>query len=416
MSAAERFTVMTTGSIEPGFDQDQVAADFGGLLHMTGEMAESFVTTAQCVATNLEKPRAVAYQQSLMEIGLPVVLVPANDPSAKPANEETRKLAEANYSVDIKTEEELAFEARQARNKKRTIRFTVLGVAAVALAGVLLFTKAPSVATSQFVTLETFNPEPRAGEQIEKLMAVSGLNDDFANFSSGMHDAHVEYFSQVKRQSPTLTDKKYDDLMQLVPRTYNESGLKNSMGNHLQQSTFESDVIDLIKLFETPAASQYVALSKQRNPDSDPQGFEQFKASLVDTPLTNRRVNALTLVVDAMGLDDAAFEVTTDIHRNLIATTGALRPDRQTTAAKVRITAEIKAMRLAAASMKPQIREEVITVLAWQYADQSDNELYELRDVMNRYIARNFIRDMSEGFENYLHTSTLWLHRNLDHR
>lgn len=422
MTAVERYTVMTTGTVEPGFDEDQVAADFVDLLHLTPAMAISFVSSKQCVAADLDESRAMAYQQSLSKIGLPVVLVPSDQLDAVSANDNHHALDDFEKPFDPQSieqssdelAEDLRLQPAEPRKNNRTYRLAILGVIVALLAGVITLTKAPSVASAKFVTQKTYTPEAKASEQIQKLLAVSGANDDFTSFTNVIKIAHTEYFSQLRKQSPTLTDEKYNILMELVPRAYNDVALKNVMGNRLQQLTFESDVIGLIKLFETPSLRQYISLTKERNPMSDPEGYEGFKTALKASPLSSQRRDLIALFIDTLGLDDAAFEIAADLQRNLIANAGELRPDKNTTAAKESVRDEIKLMRAAILPSKPAIRDEAITTLAWQYEGVNIEELAALREKMGGYLIRNHIRELSAGYESYLLKSTTWLHGQLD--
>jgi len=118
---------------------------------------------------------------------------------------------------------------------------------------------------------------------------------------------------------------------------------------------------------------QYVSLTLQRNPISNPEEFSIFKASLKRTPLPKRRYDAISDFINTLGLDKAAYGVSSNLQRNLITTAAELRPDRNTDTADIR----------------------------------------ELRNIMDRYLVRNYIRETSAGYENYLLKSTFWLHRKL---
>jgi len=64
MSAERTYSVMTTGTVQDGFDENYVAQAFVELLHTTPEKASAFVTSAQCIASNLSKEKAEAYEAS----------------------------------------------------------------------------------------------------------------------------------------------------------------------------------------------------------------------------------------------------------------------------------------------------------------------------------------------------------------
>ena len=422
MSAVERYSVVTTGAIVPGFDQDQVAQAFVGLLHISREMADTFVTSKKCVASDLEEPRAMAYQESLKEIGLPVVIVPSDELNAAPANDDHHVSAEPIKSataVDTdfvptrEIENDPYLEVSKPRKSKRVFYLAALGVITALAAGVFVLTNNPTTSNSTFDAIDSYLPEAKAGEQIETLLSVSGMNDDFANFPAFIQSAHVEYFDELKKRTPTLTDKKYNELMKLVPRAYNAEALKNAMGNRLQQNTFESDVIGLLKLFENPSVKQYVSLTLQRNPIANPEEFSIFKASLKRTPLPKRRYDAISDFISTLGLDKAAYGVSSNLQRNLITTAAELRPDRNTDASKKRVDNEIQNSRTGFSRLKPEIREELINTFAWQYAEIDTADIKELRNIMDRYLVRNYIRETSAGYENYLLKSTFWLHRKL---
>jgi len=379
--------VMTTGAVEPGFNKDQVAEAFVGLMHLTREMADSFVESKMCVASDLNEQRANDYLQSLSEIGLSVVLVPADKQSAE--------LPKFNNQLDNS----------QLGDQHSLNNFDSSKEFVVPLEHELVDDPYLQVSKPR---------KTKSGEQIETLLSVLGVQEDFAHFSNFIKTTHTQYLDEKKRKSTTLTNEKYDDLMQLVPRAYNPEALKTVMGNRLQQAAFESDLIDLIALFQTPIVRQYVSLTTAKNPLSDPQGYESFKASLDITPLSENRIQAIADFVDTLGLDDAAFEIAADLQRTLIANAGELRPDKKTTAAKAQIREQIKAMRVTVSRTKPAIRNDVITTLAWQYADVDTGKLRDLQKAMNRYIVRNYIRAMTDGYENYLLQSSMWLHRQLD--
>lgn len=430
MSAVERYTVMTTGAVEPGFNKDQVAEAFVGLMHLTREMADSFVESKMCVASDLNEQRANDYLQSLSEIGLSVVLVPADKQSAelpKFNNQLDNSQLGDQHSLNnfdsskefvVPLEHELVddpyLQVSKPRKTNRIYSLIALGVIVTLAAGFFAYKKVPTGVEAELITLESYKPEIKSGEQIETLLSVLGVQEDFAHFSNFIKTTHTQYLDEKKRKSTTLTNEKYDDLMQLVPRAYNPEALKTVMGNRLQQAAFESDLIDLIALFQTPIVRQYVSLTTAKNPLSDPQGYESFKASLDITPLSENRIQAIADFVDTLGLDDAAFEIAADLQRTLIANAGELRPDKKTTAAKAQIREQIKAMRVTVSRTKPAIRNDVITTLAWQYADVDTGKLRDLQKAMNRYIVRNYIRAMTDGYENYLLQSSMWLHRQLD--
>jgi len=108
-----------------------------------------------------------------------------------------------------------------------------------------------------------------------------------------------------------------------------------------------------------------------------------------------------------------AYGVSSNLQRNLITTAAELRPDRNTDASKKRVDNEIQNSRTGFSRLKPEIREELINTFAWQYAEIDTADIRELRNIMDRYLVRNYIRETSAGYENYLLKSTFWLHRKL---
>ncbi len=483
MSAARRFTVMTTGNVEPGFDEDQVALDFISLLHTSPETAVSFVHSEQCVASDISEDRALAYQKSLCEIGLRVVLVQcedteaANEPVAASVSE--NEIPEAKQAAEVEVLTEAAQEQQNDLNTEsaattsgshsgksefasednasedtyigsmpnapmeliadsaepvgvdlrpenelmhkrgnRTFRLALLFVIAAVLAGFIVATRSPvSVsAAKSLVAPSQFSQTARASEDITTLLDVSGMKADFEMFTDHMKHAHEEFFRPQLNSNTTLTQEKYDQLLELIPHAYNAQALHDTVGNQLQKTSFEADVVDLIKLYETPIVKRYVEISNERNTQINPDGFETFTASLQESGLSTDRRLAIVGLIDVLGLDTATFDIAGDLSRNLIATAGELRPDKDTQAAKDRVKDEIKAMRAQMTMSKPLLQDHTVNVLAWQLESFTTWEIQELRTAMDRSIARGFIRETTVGYESFLRDATFWLHRHLDDR
>ena len=79
MSSARLFTVLTTGQIEPGFDETQVALDFVSLLNTTPERAIAFIYSEQQLVVDVDEARALAYQKKLSDIGMQIRIVDSGE-------------------------------------------------------------------------------------------------------------------------------------------------------------------------------------------------------------------------------------------------------------------------------------------------------------------------------------------------
>jgi len=103
MNAARRFTVLTTGEVEPGFDETQVALDFVDLINTTPERAVAFIHTEQQLVAEIDEERALAYQKKLTDIGMRIRVVDSEELAA--ANDmEAQRQPESNPVDDEDTE------------------------------------------------------------------------------------------------------------------------------------------------------------------------------------------------------------------------------------------------------------------------------------------------------------------------
>jgi len=433
MNAVKEFSVLTTGKVQPGFDADDVESAFVKLLNSTPEKAHAFVSSEQCIASDLTAERAEAYQEALVEIGLDVTIVPshtsgeaANDESADEPSTAT-DISEAAHNqrhddgeaadsepVDSRTQLPIHKNNPPKPSTNRPLRLLLLGVVAAAVGLSVYLTRGPTIIDTGFGSPTAFHQVPRGNKEIETLISVSGLDAEIEQFSESLTVMHQEYFTELRNTTASVTQKKYQMLMEDVPKAYNAEALHSAMGNWLQRTMFEFDVTELIEMYNMPSVKKYVIAASQRNPSVDPAGFEEFKERLNKNPLSEQRRQALIGVVDSMSMDDAVYNVSGDVQRNLIATAGQLRADKNTPAAKDRVREEIKAMRVAMNWAKPEIRNEVILTLAWQYEGSEVSELHTLRDAVDRSVTRGLVREVTLAYEAFLRDATIWLHRQID--
>jgi len=94
MNAARRFTVLTTGEVEPGFDETQVALDFVDLINTTPERAVAFIHTEQQLVAEIDEERALAYQKKLTDIGMRIRVVDSEELAAANDMEAQRQALE----------------------------------------------------------------------------------------------------------------------------------------------------------------------------------------------------------------------------------------------------------------------------------------------------------------------------------
>lgn len=466
MSAARQYSVVTTGTIQPGFDENQVAADFATLLCSPLEVAQTFINAKKCVAADLDEDRAQIYQESLTEIGLQVIVIPSDGSDA--ANEmQSEPASEAHPDVDVSPEyvaaatpvsefpapesiavsESLRTDERDFyppsdkqsdvvdlrpprsavidlpppetydldKDTGRVFRLATLAVIAAVLAGSLYITREQVTSTISGLSGQTTHAKTDlASDDITTLLEISGLNSQFVSFTQSVPSAFDEFFEPLVEDDPSVTKTDVSRLMRLIPKAYNAEALQISAGNRLNRMTYASDIVGLIEIYEDPAIQGYIERADRRNIENNRSDFDRFKNSLVDKPLSRARRTALTGIIDSMGLDSAKLDIERDLMRNLIATAGELRPDSETPEAKERVQQEIKLMREAMNAQSNAIRVELIEQLAWQYEHADLVELHQLRDATNRSMVRSLIRETTISYETFMRDATLWLHRELD--
>lgn len=433
MDAARQFSVMTTGTIKPGFDEAQVATDFATLLCSPMETAQTFINAKKCVAADIDEDRALIYEESLNEIGLQVVLIPtdrqdaANDPTTivVPEVPEVPDDHHAAYEckapsatiltdsvvVDLRPPETYELD----EDHTRVYRLAFLGVLAAILAGFIYTTRDQVSATvSQFGDQAAHTVEAKASEDIVKLLELSGLNAQFAGFADSLPAAFEDYLDPLVDSDPLVTREAVNQVLRHVPEAFHTEALQASVGNRLNRMTYASDIVGLIDIYEDPVVQTYIKRVESRNVYNDRTGLERFKQNLENKPLSSPRRTAVSAIVDAMGLDKATLDIKRDLNRNFIATASELRPNKDTPETKGRVLADIKLMREQIGAESNDIRLEVIATLAWQHEDADIAELHQLRNALDRSMVRTLFRETSIAYETFMRDATLWLHRELD--
>lgn len=447
MDLARQYSVMTTGTIASGFDENQVAADFSTLLCSPLETAQSFINAKKCVVADIDEDRARMYEESLTQIGLQVVLVPsderdaANDDYSGDEPHATREdysgdnlhgarddysdLAQApsattlypespdSLVVDLRPPD--SYEYDLDKDHGRVYRLAFLGLVAAALVGTIYTTRDQVTSTVNGLSEPTTHVKTaRASEDVNKLLEMSGLNAQFESFTASLPDVFEEYFEPIIEEDPSITDAGVSRLMRLVPKAYTEDALQISVANRLNRMAYASDILVLQDIYEESVVQSYVQRSASRNVLTDRADFDRFKKELEAKPLSRARLNAVTAIVDAMVLDKTTQEIERDLNRNLIATAGALRPDNGTPEAKARVQNEVKLMRDRVGAESNTIRLQRIAQLAWQYEDADIGELHLLRSAVDRSLVRTLIRETTTAYETFMRDATLWLHSRLD--
>ncbi len=437
MDPARQYSVMTTGTLEPGFDGDQVAADFATLWGSPLDTAQTFIHAEKCVASDVDEERAEHYKTSLTAIGLQVVVVPCDRQDATndedSGQEPDRFASDAIESdstaytwpsapttsdslvVDLRPPE--SYECELDQDRGRVFRLAILGIAAGALlAGTMYMTRHQVTATvvTGLTGPTSFVKVAKASEEVNALLDVSGMNAEFVRFTASVAETFREFFEPIVEQDPAIASTDLKRLLRLVPKAYNSDALQTSVANRLNQMSYASDILVLREIYESPVVQSYVRKTASRNVLNDRADFERFKAELENKPLSSARLTAVSAIVDAMGLNKAALDIKLDLNRNLIVTGGNLRPGYDTPEAKQRMKDDIELMREQVEAESNQIRLELIAQLAWQYEDANIAELHALHTAIDRSLVRTFIRETTTAYEAFIREATLWLHRELD--
>ncbi len=460
MSVARRFTVLTTGEIEPGFDEDQVALDVVDLLNTTPERAITFVHTEQSLVADVDEERALAYQQKLNSIGMRVKIIGSDELAG--ANDEinsvipavievsdqasgqvsdqvsdqisdrvsdrvsdqvnlesqigthSEKLSEdkilANIREQGKTKEDIQVAKSSSSNRKLTLPLLLLAlVSALAVASVYFWNTHQS-GTTATTNAQQYSITNNASRAINELVEISGMDVWMTSFNEILIQRFQNEFSKIVNANSRVTK---GELMVVVPKAYNDTALRNTVANQLNQTTFEEDVPMFIELFKQPAVQSLIDAKQARNRHLDSEGFLAFQETLEDNPLDGPRQRALYRLLDALILDKVEYELEGDVLRAVISTTGNISINRDEPVAKERVRTELRDMRDALVYARSDIRRNALHELAWQLEESSIEEIHAIRSTLDDSGVRELYRQMVKGYDDFLRKSTQWLRNQL---